>query len=309
MNQPTRIFLPVAIFLACAVAPLSAADALELKQRLITDKKYFQTTQTTQSMTMDIGPRKTEQKTTTTMEMSLAVRPHEDGTRKRVTIKYERVAMNMDMNGQKEGFDSAKPVDATDTMGLAKRLGGDVGKEVKVVLTSTDDIDDIENFYGKNPPRSPEPEMEMARMLKNSIIAHLMKQGDLHAMPGKPVRSGDSWPFTTTLMLPPPMHRATVKGTYTFKGMATHGGVPCAEIATVGEISLDQPKNDAHSSTSSGTLNGTVWFDPKLGFARDAQFAQEMNMTVKEPADPTFMLRCSLKQEVSITLAKVEDMK
>ena len=320
MHPLTRLLLPAAALFACT-APLFAADAVELKQRWIAGKHYFQTMQSTQLTTIDMGVQKMENKSVTTMEMSLAVRAHEDGARKRVTIKYERVAMAMEMNGQKMGFDSAKPGEGTDPLGLAKTLGATVGKELKVLLSATDDITEVENYdeFVKAFPPSSIPGMDMSKMFSKDSMAQMMKQGALQAMPGKPVKPGDSWPFTTSVELPQ-MGKVAVKGTYTFKGMADRGGAPCAEIAAAGEISLDMAKPDAGSPTGAalaqlgmkvegGTLKGTVWFDPKLGFAREAQLTQEMSMTMKNPADPTATLKVPIKQEITTTLTKVGDLK
>ena len=120
MTSLTRLFLPLIALVAFAAAPLSAADTIELKQRWIAGKQYFLTAQTTQQSKIEIGPQKIDQTVTTTMDMSMAVRQHEDGKRKRMTMKFERVAMEMNMNGQKMGFDSAKPGEGTDPLGLAK---------------------------------------------------------------------------------------------------------------------------------------------------------------------------------------------
>ena len=318
MHPLARLLLPAAALFASAT-PLFAADAVELKQRWIAGKQYFQTMQSAQGTTLELGGQKMEQKTVTTMEMSMAVRPHEDGTRKRVTIKYERVAMAMEMNGQKMGFDSAKPGEGTDPMGLAKTLGATVGKELKVLLTAADEISDVENYdeFVKNFPPSPVPGMDMSKMFTKDSMAAMMKQGALQAMPGKPVKPGDSWPFATTVELPQ-LGKVAIKGTYTFKGMAERGGAPCAEIATTGEISLDMAKAEGAAAgplaqlgmkVEGGTLKGTVWFDPKLGFAREAQLTQEMAMTMKNPADPTATLKVPLKQEITTTLTKVGDVK
>ncbi len=320
MNPLARLLLPAAALFACA-APLSAADAVELKQRWITGKQYFQTMQSTQGTSFDMGPQKMEQKTVTTMEMSMAVRAHEDGTRKRVTIKYDRVAMAMEMNGQKMGFDSAKPGEGTDPLGLGKTLGATVGKELKVLLTAADEVGEVENYdeFVKNFPASAVPGMDMTKMFNKESMAMMMRQGALQAMPGKPVKPGDSWPYTTSVELPQ-MGKVAVKGTYTFKGMAERGGAPCAEIATTGEITLDMAKADAASPAGAalaqmgmkiegGALKGTVWFDPKLGFAREAQLTQEMSMTMKNPADPAATIKVPIKQEISTTLTKVEDVK
>ena len=116
------------------------------------------------------------------------------------------------------------------------------------------------------------------------------------------------------------MGKVAVKGTYVFKGMTEHGGVQCAEIATDGQISLNMDKADPSSPAGTalaqlgmkvegGTLKGTVWFDPKLGFARDAQLTQEMSMTMKNPTDPMATLKVPIKQEISTTLTRVEDVK
>lgn len=313
--------LTIALLTAFAAAPLSAADAVELKQRWLPGKQYFQTMQSAQSTAMTIGAQKIEQKSTTTMDMTLAVRPHEDGARKRMTIKYDRVAMQMEMNGQKMGFDSAKPGEGTDPMGLGKTLGATVGKELKVLLSATDEIAEIENYdeFIKNLAPSPVPGMDMGKMFNKESMAQMMKQGSLQALPGKPVKPGDAWPFTTTIELPQ-LGKVAMKGTYTFKGMAERGGVPCAEIITDGQISLDMGKPDPASPTGAalaqlgmkvegGTLKGTVWFDPKLGFARDAQLTQEMNMTMKNPTDPAATITVPLKQDITTTLTKVEDLK
>ena len=243
MNPLIRLILPAAALFTCAAAPLSAADAVELKQRWIAGKKYFQTMQSTQSTTMSIGPQKIEQKTVTTMDMSMAVRPHEDGQRKRVTIKYDRVAMQMEMNGQKMGFDSAKPGEGTDPLGLSKTLGATVGKELKVLLTATDEVGDVENFdeFVKNLAPSQMPGMDMAKMFTKESMAQMMKQGALQATPGKPVTARRFVALHHTVQLPQ-MGKVAVNGTYIFKGMVEHGGVQCAEIATDGKISLDMDK-------------------------------------------------------------------
>jgi hypothetical protein len=58
-----------------------------------------------------------------------------------------------------------------------------------------------------------------------------------------------------------------------------------------------------------GTMKGTLWFDPKIGFVRDSQLVQEMEMSIKNPTDPTQAITIPFKQEASTTLTKVEDVK
>ena len=62
MKTLVRIFL----VLTCAVAPLIAADAVELKQRWVANKQYFFSAQTAQQSTFAFGPQKMEQTTAMT---------------------------------------------------------------------------------------------------------------------------------------------------------------------------------------------------------------------------------------------------
>ena len=58
-----------------------------------------------------------------------------------------------------------------------------------------------------------------------------------------------------------------------------------------------------------GTLKGTVWFDPQLGAARDAELVQEITMDMKNPADAGEVISIPLKQTIKTTLTKVTDLK
>ena len=78
MNHFHRAFLPVAALVIFAGA-LSAADTLELKQRWIAGKKYYQTTETIQTNSVTIAGESREQSNSTTFEMSAAVRAQGDG--------------------------------------------------------------------------------------------------------------------------------------------------------------------------------------------------------------------------------------
>jgi hypothetical protein len=322
MKSVTRFLLPLTALVALAVTPLFAAETVELKQRWIAGKQYFMSAQTAQQSTIEMGPQKIEQATMTTMEMSMAVRRTEDGKGKRMTLKFERVAMEINMNGQKMGFDSAKPGEGTDPLGLAKSVGASAGKELKVLLNDNDEIVQIENYdeFIKEIAPSPVPGMDAKTMFSKESLGQMMKQGALQALPAKPVAPGDSWPFTNEIALPQ-LGKVAVRGTYTFKGMGQHDGAACAEILADATIALDFASAGADSSpqgqaiaqlgmkVSNGTLKGTVWFDPQLGMARDSQLVQEMTITMKNPANPSATLSVPMKQNISTTLTKIEDIK
>lgn len=307
------------LILAFVVAPLRAADTIELKQRWITGKQYFFTAKTSQQSTISLGEQKMEQAVEMNMEMNVAVRPHEDGTRKRLTITYTRVAMDMSMNAQKMSFDSAKPDEGNDPSGMSKALGALLGKELKILTNANDEVVEVENYeeyIRQITAAGTGAGMDMAKAFTREGLMQTMKQGALQGLPGKPVAPGDSWPFTNQLTIPQ-IGSVKVSGTYVYKGMVDRAGVPCAEIQTDGAISMEMAGAGAAGGAAGmealgmkvtdGTIKGPVWFDAQLGVARDAELLQEMTIAMKNPTDPTATITIPMKQRIQMTLTKIED--
>ena len=270
MNHLSRILSPAAALLVFTCARASAADAIELKQLWIVGKKYYQTVQTTQSSEIAIAGQTIEQSAATTMEVSQTVQAGEGGKGKRLTIRYDRVAMEMSTAGQKMGFDSAKPGEGNDTLGMGKTLGGITGKELHVLISDKDEIVSVENFdeFMKDFKGAGLP--GMSQMFSKESITQMVKGSALQTMPGHPVKPGDSWPYSTEVEIPQ-VGKVGVKGAYTLKSVGDHEGVQCAEIQTVGTVSLDFNGGAAGASGDSplaklglkvggSTLKGTIWF-------------------------------------------------
>ena len=115
MNITFRHILPVATLLLAAASPLPA-QTVDIKPHWQVGKKITQTMHMDQASTIALGDQKMEQKVGMTMDTTMSVLAHENGKHKRVTMKYDRVAMDMNMAGQEMKYDSAKP---DDTAGLA----------------------------------------------------------------------------------------------------------------------------------------------------------------------------------------------
>ena len=320
MNLLLRSLLPAAA-LVLSTARLSAADAIELKQQWLVGKKYSQTMNMVQTSSFALGPQKMEQKMNMDMEMSTAVSKHEDGKQKRLIVKYDRMAMKMNMNGQEMAFDSAKPGD--DPLGMGKGFAGMIGKELRILATEKDEITTIENFEEFTAAAGEGlAAAQLGQMFNKDSLTEMVKQGSLKALPGKPVKPGDSWPYEYSVKMPQ-IGQIAIKGTYTFKKMAARAGIPCAEIAMDGNLQMDisgaatEGKEGGAAALlatmgmkiNGGKLGGTVWFDPKLGMARDAEFTQEMEMSMKNPAEPTASITIPMKQTITQTLTKIEDVK
>ncbi|EDY19701.1 hypothetical protein CfE428DRAFT_2877 [Chthoniobacter flavus Ellin428] len=318
MKFSTRFLSIIALALSTAL-PASAAETVEIKPQWMAGKRYYETMQTDQVSSFEVAGKKMEQSTSMTIELTMTVSPHQDGQPKRMTIRYERMAMGVEINGQKMGFDSANPGASGDPLNLSKTMGATVGQELKVVFNNKDEIADIENYdeFVSHFGAAATPGFDPKKMFNKEALTEMMKQGALRATPGKPVAVGDTWDFSNQIDLPA-LGKVVVKGNYTLKSIGDHNGVRCAEIEMDGQLSMDigEAKRDAASpfselgmKVSNGTLKGPMWFDPQLGMARDSQLVQEVTISMKNPADPTAMMEMPMKQNISMKLTKVEDVK
>ncbi len=320
--KPLRPLAFALVVLAGTIAP-SFAQSIEIKPRWNLGKRYSQTMQMQQESRMSMGAQTIDQKVATTTEMTTSVVPHEDAKKKRLLVRYVRVAMNMDVAGQKMVFDSAKPDAANDPMGVSKILGAYAGKELRLVVDETGKISDFENIEELTKPladANPMAGQMLKGMFNKETLTQTFNQAAFKALPGKAVKAGDSWPYAVNVALPQ-LGTFSIKGAYTVKGMAPHAGVPCAEVTETGELSMELDKNLGGSAAGAaqmqalgmkiegGALSGTTWYDPALGMVREAQFNQTMTMRMKNPAKPDETMEIPMKQTVSVVLTAVDDVK
>ncbi len=308
MNLSHRQIIPLTALLFTAASPLSA-QTVEIKPGWHVGKKISQTTHFDQTSTMAFGDQKMEQKVAMTMDTTMTIRAHENGKYKRVTIKYDRVAMDMNMGGQAMKYDSAKAGDASaDPLGVGKSLGVIVGKDVKFVMDEKDEVIEVENLDAMIKEMTAANPMAamFGQIFSKDTLKGMMKQGALYGSPGKPVKAGDSWPFVFSLAMPP-IGKVSMDGTYTMKGQADRGGAKCAELALSGKIAIEAADAKV-GGDAGGTLSGTLWFDPALGVCRDSQLNQSMNLKMKNPQKPDESIEIPMKQVIQQTITKVEDL-
>src|SRR5579862_9593657 len=186
MTLLTRI-LSIAALALCTPLSLRAADAIEIKHHWLAGKKYNQTIQTEQRIIIHVGPQKMEQATSMTMERTMTVNTPQKGEPKKMTIRYERMAMEMNMNGQKMGFDSAAPDAGSDPLNLKKTIGATVGQELKMVLNGNDEVETIENYddFIQHLGPAAAPGFDPSKMFSRESLTQMLKQGSLQALPGK----------------------------------------------------------------------------------------------------------------------------
>jgi hypothetical protein len=313
------VILPLGALLTFAV-PLFGAEAIDLKERWIVGKKYYQTMQTVQTSTITIAGKTSEQSNSTTMEVSEAVRAQGDGKGKRTTEKIDRVAVNMSLGGQKVSFDSSKPEENNDPSGLIKGLQSFAGKELRLLVNEKDEITGIENYdeFSKALGASVSG-VDVSKMFSKETLIQMMDGHALHSVPGHPVKPGDSWPFSTTRDVPM-VGKGAVTGNYTLKGIVDHDGVQGAEIIVDAKVSMDMSGLDSSKAAlpeaeklgakmKDGTFKGTIWFDPKLGCEREAELTAEVAITMNNLAGDGGTITIPSKQIIHTKLTKIEDLK
>ncbi len=286
-----------------------AQSAVTINQQWQVGKRYTQNMKMTQTTSITLGEMKMDQKMDISTDMTLAVTKHEDPKHKRIAVKYIHMAMETDMGGQKMSFDSAKPDAAPSPMG--NPLTAIVNKEFRLVTDETDKVIDFENFDELAKTAGADNPMA-AGFLSKDAISQTLRQGGLLALPSKPVKPGDNWPFSVEMPLPQ-LGKVIVKGTYTFQKTSERNGVQCMEIAFAGTLNMDAAAAGADSPMAKlgmkiekASMTGTIWFDNALGAARGSELSQDMSMLMNNPTKPGETMKLPVKQLIVTTLSKVE---
>ncbi len=314
MKMKCHSLLAAAATSLLLLLPARADDAVEIKQRWVAGKAYSFTQTMQQESELELAGNKMTQKLDSTTDFSVKVTS--DSGKKKVTMRYDHMAMDMDMGPQKMKYDSAKPEDAGSPLGGT--FGLLIGKEFRIVVDEKDQLQDIENWDDIASALKGAGPAAMG-ITKDSIL-QLMKQGMLQTYPGHPVKPGDQWQMDTTVDLPQ-MGKIAIIGTHTLKSVETHDGARSAQIVTDAKMSInpsDKPAAEGAPANplaamnvklEDSSLSGTTWFDLDLGIARSADFNQSFTMTMNNPTDPSKSLRVPMKQVIRLKLNKVEDIK
>jgi len=306
MKQPFHLILTASVALLSTLGQGWADDAVEIKQHWTPGKTYSYTETLEQQMDIPAaGGQTVAQKANNTMDLSISVR--EDAGKKRLTLRRDRVIMNMDVGGKKKSFDSA-----TDKSGAGGPATAMLGKEIKVDLDEKDAFSDVENFDEIAAAVKAVTPPGRFNFTKESI-GETVKQEMLQAIPDHPVKPGDQWPMEQPLTFSG-AGKATMKGNYVLKSVATHDGARCAEIAIDAKLTFEAPAAASANPQMTRkfedtTINGTIWFDLDLGVIRESELPQNITLVVGNPADPTKTQRIPIKQVIGLKLSKVEDLK
>ena len=85
-----------------------------------------------------------------------------------------------------------------------------------------------------------------------------------------------------------------MNGEYSLKSIGDHEGIQCAEIVIDFKVALNaDPASDSINggetlaqsglTLQEGSLKGTIWFDPALGFTRESLMTADLKFKSKDP--------------------------
>ena len=230
--------LPLLALLILSTPHARGEDAVTLKQRFVVGKRYEFGMKMTQASKVSVGGQNMEQTMNMAFRHSMTVTQHEDGKRKRVTIRYGRIAMEMNTAGQKMAFDSDNK-ESTAGNPLAS-MAGLVGKEFRILLDENDQMLDVENLEEvlKSVANDPIAGQVLGQFLNKDAMKEMMQGAMLRSMPDHPVKPGDSWPVSYGAKMGQ-FGSMKITGTYTFNKPVQHQGHACVLIGTAATLAMD----------------------------------------------------------------------
>ena len=306
-----------ATLLALSLSSLAPAqEAVTVKSDWKVGKRYSTTVVMDSTTSISMGEQKMDQKMKVTTETTHTVTKGAEPDSKKMVIKYDRMALDMNMAGQKMSYDSDTP--EADKAGIGASFGKVVGQEITAVVGADGKVTSVEmgdglKSLGSNPM--------LNGMLSKEGLQQMLSQAGLNGVPEKPVKPGDSWTFSTE-QAAPGMGSIKVSGTYVYTKNTEKGGVPCLELTLKdGKVSMGAAKGSAEPGSQAaqleamgmkitgGTITGTTFFDNALGMARESDVNMTMTMTMNNPAEPGKTMEIPTKQHITTKLTKVEDVK
>ena len=295
-----------------------AEEAESFQAEMAVGKRYHLTVVTDQSSRMKLGAQDMTQKSSVEVGTSQTISSGPSKDTRKITVKYERMAMNMEVAGQKMSYDSAKP-DASAENPLAATFSKIVGKQMVAVVDANYKVKSVEKDAAVEAAFAQDP--VVSGMLNKDGLEQMLRQRGIGTAPPKPAKVGDSWPFVIEQALPG-VGALKVTGTYTYARNVEKDGSPCAELK-IGDGKITMKLAAAGSDPNSpearmaaagmklteGRIAGTIHFDRAVHTVRESDVSMNLTMAMKNPADPTAEISIPTEQHIVTKLTKVEDVK
>jgi len=317
------VALPLSfLFLACCIAPrLHAAQAVSLKPKWQTGKRYMLKMTTSQdSETTAPGVTKPiKAQTEQTMDLSVSVRKGSRPDTKSLEMVYESAAISVEMPGMTMSFDT-KSDPATDAGNpLAIVMRGIVGAEFKCEVDGSGkvvSVEGVDDFIEKISGENPQARAMLGSMFSEDSFKQIFASGiESDWLPGKDVSLGETWSTRNEMPLGG-MGTFEAESKYKFSKWEQRRGRRCAVLDFTGSFSSTASKAGQTDmgmafDMKDGKLSGTTWFDPVLGAAVETTMKQSMDLHMGMPGaeEGSQGTSSKIEQTTTVELVKIESIK
>lgn len=321
MKRLVALLSAAAIF-STAAPGHAAEDGVKIKRQFIAGKTYVMEMVMQQTSKTKVAGQDLDMDMKMQSGISMAVKKGEKEGQLAVTVKYDRISMEMKMAGQEMAFDSEKPEDEDAGNPLGGTLRKIAGRSFDLVVDEKMEVVEVKGLDELKEAMGP-----MGQMFGKETFSQMMKMADFQA-PDRAVKPGEIWPMELKVALPG-MGNLTLRGDTTYVKDTELDGVKCLLLEVGGVIKLagvadekkqdgggdkpeKAPENDLGAQMRkldmkmTGSFEGKITFDPALGYERRMDYTMTMNLSMKNPADPEARMTIPMKQKIVQTLKSVK---
>jgi len=263
----------------------------------------------TMDMNMPGSSQPVKQEMKQSQDIGISALKERDGGGDELEMEFLSVAMDMKMgDAPVMSFDSKQGGQDNTANPAASMLGKMVGSRVKFLTDPGGKIESVEGFQEFQDRVMSGSPPEMQAMMKGFLSEDSLKQMSPTSMglPGKPVKTGDTWPVKMEIGLGP-MGKMVVNLNYTFTGWEQHDGHKCAVLEYVGDVSM-KPSGDGGAagmmSIDQGKASGKTWFDPAMGMIKETAGKQDLTMKINAQGQS---ISTQMQQNLDTKLVDVTD--
>jgi hypothetical protein len=210
-------------------------------------------------------------------------------------------------------YDSTSKTPPTDPMvaTMASMLSATIGHPIMVVFTPDGGVKSVTGgsaMIAKIKQKLTGADLESLGDLEAQMGDEALRAGfdqGLGSLPGKPVKTGDTW--STTIKVPNPMGNMTVNSTFTMQGTQTVDGRELTKIGIASKITGGAGEMGPMSTQlGNGNGDGEMFFDHKFGRIQRLVMRQTLPMTMSMAGPDGSPLTLGGQVRVTTTMALIE---
>ena len=298
-----KLFLPLAAVVATLLytSCKSGGDVVDLKLNLQPGSQYLYTMDTKMAMEQSAMGQTMKTNNDMTMESIYDVASGE-GSNKRITVTYDRIAMSMKSAGMNMSYDSK---DASKGDSLLKNMGQMLHKPFSMVVSDKGEIlkveglSDIVNTMGDTTtPQGAAMRQQMSSTFNDTAIKSMMQQS-LNIFPDHPVRPGDTWKKSYTMNLSVIIMNMDNE----FKLTSVSNGTAHLDVNTkiTGGGGMSSPEMKNMQINLSGDQKGTMDVEVATGLVTDSKLKQNVKGDISMMG---MKIPLTMTQDIHITAKK-----